>query len=249
VYPEFASRSKGKRFFRPTYDYSSTKQRPDNYYGYNSTTDPRAQNPNAALGDGGGEFLGGKSGPFEAPKTASKFASRFRAGVKMLEVPLSGSGGMPVIGVERLEKNIQDRMLGSKKSRQHLERVCQNFDRSTNSRIQEQDFQKIFKVIATLLVLWLLWLLSSLPSTLCVDVAQELKFLVAPVDISALFMKYAKVPDTDNEQDQDQGPPTLDVVKFVSRFVPESHIRETAKDQKVSAFEAQRPKVRSNVWF
>ena len=63
----------------------------------------------------------------------------------MVSVPYPGDNGMPVIGVERLESNLLDRMLASRKSRQHLDRVCQNADRNTNSAIREADFHQIFK--------------------------------------------------------------------------------------------------------
>ena len=161
MYPGFGERRKGKRFFHPVYDYTQNNQGAT----YNTHSNSqnfghanRAVNPNAALGDGGGAFLGGRQATPNGvdsgvnrtgtaqTTSSSKFASRFRAGVKMLQVPASGSGGMPTIGVERLERNIHDRMLASRKSRQHLERVCQNADRDTNSQIREEDFHKIFKV-------------------------------------------------------------------------------------------------------
>lgn len=77
---------------------------------------------------------------------------------------------------------------------------------------------------------------------------QELKFLVSTVDIRDLFLRYAKLP-ADEDGDGEVDDPTLDVVRFVRRFVPEAHIRETAADEHKSEFEKQRPNVRSNVWF
>ena len=142
----------------------------------------------------------------------------------MLEVPILGTvQSMPVIGVERLEQNIHSRMLGSKKSRNEFTKVFQQLDRSTKSHITEKDFHQGFKA---------------------------LNYLVARDDLTNLFRRYAKIEDDEDEDDADgSAEPTLDVVRFVRAFIPESHIRETAKDPHLTPFDAHRSNVRSNVWF
>jgi hypothetical protein len=118
-----------------------------------------------------------------------------------------------------------------------LVRIFQNADRATNSRITEGVFHHYFA---------------------------ELKCLVSPSDVSALFLKYAKVQQQQQASSaasqqssslsqqslSSSSEPTLDVLRFVTTMVPGAHIRETQHDPVPTTAERARPsKVKSNVWF